>query len=191
MADNNNNEGNRTIYLCGEIDEGKCENIAKDILRITEEDDIKDKEQKKYKRNPIHLYIQSCGGNCFEGFALYDLIINSKTPVYTYVTGWAASMAFVLFVAGKKRYISKHATLMIHQPSHFMYGKYKDIKENQDMIDWIYNTVMNIVQERTSISKKEIDDMTDKKRDIYYHQEEAIKKKIATEVYEKRGNGKE
>lgn len=51
-------------------------------------------------RKPIKLYVNSPGGDIYEGFALVDAIQLSKTPIYTYNVGTCASMAFLIYIAG-------------------------------------------------------------------------------------------
>lgn len=62
------------------------------------------------KRDPIKLYINSCGGTIYDMWALIDAIQNSKTPIHTYCMGYAMSAAFDIFLAGHKRYCYKHST---------------------------------------------------------------------------------
>lgn len=71
--------------------------------------------EKGYKR--ICIYINSGGGEVENGMTIYDAILNTKIPVDTYVTGRAASMAGVLFQAGRKRYMADYSQLMLHNPS--------------------------------------------------------------------------
>jgi ATP-dependent Clp protease protease subunit len=67
----------------------------------------------------ITIYINSPGGSCYAGLAMYDIMQAIESPVSTIVTGIAASMAFVLTCAGDKgrRYALPHSRLMQHQPS--------------------------------------------------------------------------
>src|SRR5208283_3904993 len=64
------------------------------------------------------LYINSPGGDCYSGLAVYDTIQAIKAPVHTFVMGLAASMSYILAISGEKkhRYALKHSRLMMHQP---------------------------------------------------------------------------
>lgn len=66
------------------------------------------------KRKPIKLYINSPGGDIYEGFALIDAITISKTPVYTYNVGMCASMGFLIYIAGQKRFILPRSMFLLH-----------------------------------------------------------------------------
>ena len=54
-------------------------------------------------RPPIHLHIQSPGGDVFSGLNICDAIDSCKTSVYTYVEGSAASAATIIASRGKKK----------------------------------------------------------------------------------------
>ena len=64
----------------------------------------------------ITLYINSPGGEVASGLALYDVIAALRCPVRTVCVGTAASMAALIFAAGKRREMLPHARLMIHDP---------------------------------------------------------------------------
>lgn len=67
---------------------------------------------------PILFVINSPGGSVDSGFAIWDQIKMISSPVYTLVTGLAASMGSLLsLVSGKgKRFATPNARIMIHQP---------------------------------------------------------------------------
>lgn len=67
---------------------------------------------------PIILIINSPGGSVDSGFAIWDQVKMITSPVSTLVTGLAASMGSVLSLcaAPKKRFATRNARFMIHQP---------------------------------------------------------------------------
>lgn len=67
---------------------------------------------------PILFVINSPGGSVDSGFAIWDQIKMLSSPVYTLVTGLAASMGSLLsLVSGKgKRFATANSRIMIHQP---------------------------------------------------------------------------
>lgn len=67
---------------------------------------------------PILFVINSPGGSVDSGFAIWDQIMMITSPVTTLVTGLAASMGSVLSLAAApgKRFATKNARIMIHQP---------------------------------------------------------------------------
>jgi ATP-dependent Clp protease protease subunit len=67
---------------------------------------------------PILFVINSPGGSVDSGFAIWDQIHMISSPVYTLVSGLAASMGSLLsLVAPKgKRFATPSSRIMIHQP---------------------------------------------------------------------------
>jgi len=65
----------------------------------------------------IQVWINSPGGVVMDGYNIFNAILKSKTPVDTYNVGIAASIAGVIFMAGRKRVMADYSSLMIHPPS--------------------------------------------------------------------------
>ncbi|MES2382610.1 MAG: Clp protease ClpP [Bacteroidota bacterium] len=64
----------------------------------------------------IKVFICSPGGNVVDAMQMYNAILATKTKVDTFNTGVAASSAGVVFQAGRTRYMSDYALLMMHNP---------------------------------------------------------------------------
>lgn len=115
-------------------------------------------------------------------WGLIDIIVNSKTPIYTYCTGYAMSAAFKIFLAGHKRYCYKHSTFMLHQPVCWISGKYTDIKENMAEYDRMNEYIIRYILDRTYFKKEELDNIWEKKQDFCINSEDAEKYGIVNEV---------
>ena len=68
------------------------------------------------KPSKIRIHIISAGGSCYEGIKAFSIILGSQIPTETINDGLAASMASVIWAAGKERYMRDYAILMIHNP---------------------------------------------------------------------------
>jgi ATP-dependent Clp protease protease subunit len=81
------------------------------------------------KTKPIKIFINSPGGVADDGFAIYDFMRFVKAPVYTIVTGLAASAATIVMVGTptERRFILPHSRVMLHQPSSGVQGTASDI----------------------------------------------------------------
>ena len=81
-------------------------------------------------KKDICLYINSPGGNVYDGLAIYDTMKHLKCDVATVGIGVQASMGAFLLSSGTKgkRSILPHATVMIHQPSAGTRGKVTDME---------------------------------------------------------------
>mgnify|MGYP002621683067 CR=1 FL=1 len=100
----------RRLYINSIIDEEIVSGIAFYILKFNRED----KGKKIEDRKPILLYINSPGGSVVDGFGLIDAILSSKTPVYTINQALCASMGFLIFLAGEKRYSMQRSEFLMH-----------------------------------------------------------------------------
>jgi ATP-dependent Clp endopeptidase proteolytic subunit ClpP len=64
----------------------------------------------------IQVWINSPGGVVMDGYNIYNAILKSKTKVDTYCVGIAASIAAVIFQAGRNRVMADYGKLMYHNP---------------------------------------------------------------------------
>ena len=87
---------------------------------------------------PIHLHIQSYGGSLLHTFYIMDVIKLLKTPVYTYIDGFAASAATLMSVCGKRRFMTENSVMLVHQLSGGASGKFEEIKnEYSNMVEFM------------------------------------------------------
>ena len=175
------NTDKRIFYLSDDIDNSTIAKLNFNILYILDEDARNEKEKCNYERKPIHIYINSNGGDVYDMWSLIDIMLNSKTPIYTYCTGYAMSAAFNIFLAGTKRFISEHATLMYHQISCWRSGKYQDLVENRIEIDIIQANIEDYIKSRCSIKSEMLNDNRVHKKNWYIHPNEAIALGVATD----------
>lgn len=68
--------------------------------------------------NRIDVEIHSCGGDCVEGYAIYDALRASGKEISCKVVGRCASMATVILLAAplERRTAYAHSELLIHSP---------------------------------------------------------------------------
>lgn len=182
MSNENIHINNRTIYFADDVCSNTIGKACAEILKIIKEDDEKDISQKNYKRKPINLFIQSEGGSVYAAWSLIDIIENSKTPINTYCTGYAMSAGLKIFLASHKRYCTRHATFMYHQMYSYRQGKYQDLVEDWEQLDYLNKQNEEYVLERTKITKERLEEVKQKKIDWYIHPEEALELGIVDEI---------
>ena len=88
------NLAKRVLILNRDVDESIMENYVMYIIKWNEED----KDIPVSKRKPIRFYINSPGGNVFDGELLIDVMLTSKTPIKGVAFGLVASMAYRIFL---------------------------------------------------------------------------------------------
>lgn len=100
----------------------------------------------------IQVWINSVGGVVMDGYNIYSAIMKSKTPVDTYAVGGVASIAAVIFQAGRKRYMQDYAWLMYHNP----FGGSKNV------LDTMKQSLTTMIAERCKMSLDDVSKMMDR-----------------------------
>lgn len=110
----------RVVFFNGPVTDTMCNVMIAQMLFLEAEN----------PNEPINMYINSPGGSVYDGLGVYDVMQYIKCPVYTYVTGMAASMGSFIAQAGEPghRYVLPNAITMIHQPSSGTRGKVSDME---------------------------------------------------------------
>tara|TARA_Y100000593_G_C4154382_1_gene258712 strand:- start:51 stop:674 length:624 start_codon:yes stop_codon:yes gene_type:complete len=111
------------------------------------------------KRPPIHLHIQSPGGDVFSGLNICDAIDSCKTDVYTYVEGSAASAATIIASRGKKRFMSKRSFMLIHQPQIMWAGKHDEFIDEIENQKNIFDTIKQVYLETTKLTEEDLEEL--------------------------------
>ena len=142
------NVRNRRLFLNGEIKEKNVGDVVRNILKYNAEDKGIPTEERK----PVLLYISSEGGDVDSGFTLIDVVENSKTPVYVVNLGYCYSMAFIIYLAGHKRYATKNSKFMVHDGNSYVGGSTGKAKDTMDFIEAIEKRVKAYIVSRTKIS---------------------------------------
>jgi ATP-dependent Clp protease protease subunit len=134
---------------------------------------------------PITLYINSDGGSLQDAFALIDVMRKSNKPVHTIGLGSVCSSAFLIFASGEKghRYISPTASIMSHQYSDGLTGKYHDIKATAKEHDLINKRMVNILKECTDLNLLQINKKLLPASDAYFTAEELIALGVADHIF--------
>ena len=66
------------------------------------------------------------------------------------------SAAFQLLLAGHKRYITPHATLMYHQIYCWRSGKYQDLVDDREHTDLLNSQIENYVIKRSKLTQEDL-----------------------------------
>jgi ATP-dependent Clp protease protease subunit len=154
---------NRIIFLGSPITQEIANVIVAQILYLGNE----------VPKQPIHLYINSPGGEVYAGFAMYDAMQMVDAPVYTYAVGMTASMGTALLAAGAPghRYSLPHATIHQHPTSSGMKGYTPDVQIALREQERIQTQLFHILGKHTGHSWQEIE--RDFTRDRFMHSIEA------------------
>ena len=176
------NADKRLFYLSDDVDDATIGKMCFNLLYILQQDDEEEASKVGFERKPIRIYINSGGGEIYAMWSLIDIMLHSKTPIYTYCTGYAMSAALQIYLAGHKRFASKHSRFMYHEMSCVRWGKYQDFVEDRDELDYSQREIEHYVVERTKFTKEQLEEIRKTKRDINIHIDDAIRLGIVHEI---------
>jgi len=173
----------RVLTLSDEIDLKTVKDIIHSIQVWNLEDEKADKEKKDFKREIIHLMINSNGGDAYCGMGFATMVKSSKTPIHTYCVGEAMSAGFMIFICGHKRYCYSGSTFLYHQVAHGN-GCIKLNKLNTDLeeVNKLEKRLEKIVIENTKITQEQMDNINNRNLDWYISAEEALELGIIEEI---------
>lgn len=143
----------RKLFLNADIDQFSVADIVKHIMQINKED----KGREPHERMPILLYVTSNGGEVDSGFELIDVIMNSKTPVYTINLGYQYSMGFLIGLSGHKRFATRNAKFLMHDGSNFVYNSGAKAQDQMEFNRKIESRIKQYVLSRSKVSEEEYD----------------------------------
>jgi ATP-dependent Clp protease protease subunit len=167
----------RRLYINSIIDEEVVSGIVFYILKYNREDKGKDIKDRK----PIILYINSPGGSVVDGYGLIDAILASKTPVYTVNQALAASMGFLIFLAGSRRFSMPHCQFLCHDGSTSGYDSSAKMRDRMEFeTNFLNPMVKDYVISRTNIGPELYDEKY--RVEWYMLSEEAKSHGIVTDI---------
>jgi ATP-dependent protease ClpP protease subunit len=113
---------------------------------VTASDFARELEQVTARR--INVRISSEGGECFDGFAIYEAIRRHPADVTVYVDSLAASIASVIAMAGDRVVMAETASMMIHEPSGVCAGTATDMDEMKAILNRLGDTIAGVYAKR-------------------------------------------
>lgn len=114
---------------------------ADDVSNFLTENDDKD----------VTIFLNSPGGNVIEGLEIYNLLRASGRNITTVLTGMAASMGSIIFLAGDRRIAMTGSLYMVHKPSGLVWGDADEMRKEIEVLDKMQDSAEAIYRERTGI----------------------------------------
>lgn len=168
----------RVIYLNEDISSYTISNIVPLIHKINKDDEGVEVADRK----PIHLHVTSYGGSAYDGWSIVSAIENSKTPVHTYVEGYAMSMGLPIFLAGHKRILGRFASLLYHELRGGASGTRQEVKRLDKEYDRLQKLYDDYIISKTDVTQEILDDHQERVSDWYIGLEDATKYKMFDEL---------
>ncbi len=170
----------RTMALFGDVDEEKSLDLIVGMLTLTEF------SEKEAPYEPIKFYISTYGGSADEMFSIYDMmsIIKSQCEIHTIGLGKVMSAGTLLLAGGTKgkRKIGRHCRVMIHAVAAGSAGELHDIENEMKSIKHIQELYINALARETSMTKRTIQKLLDRRVNVYLTAQEAVEYGIADEI---------
>lgn len=132
------------------------------------------------KREPIKIYIDSCGGSLTDTLTMIDAIKMSKTPIWTIAIGCAYSGGFFTFISGHKRIAYPHASFLFHEGSTQNGGTSSQFENYTQFYKRQLNQLKNIVLSNSNITSEEYSNI--RKDDVWYDAEDGVNKGFVDEI---------
>ncbi len=173
----------RNILLFGDITSEKIESIMQYIIDIVDHDDYMSDTLTNYEREPIKLYICSGGGEVMPTIGLCEYIAYCGTPIATICLGEACSAAFMLLIAGHRRYAVKGSSLMAHQMAGGAIGSAKDCEIHLQHMKKVESYMIDLIKETTELPQSLIDEIYSSQIDKFMTVEEALEYKVIDCIY--------
>lgn len=106
----------------------------------------------------IKVRINSVGGDVFAALAIYNLLKEYQGNVIVQIDGLCASAATLIMLAGDKIVAAKNTMLMIHLPSAYLSGVYKnaELSAAKNELEALESLAVGMYQEKTKLSAEEI-----------------------------------
>lgn len=131
----------RHLFLYNSINNDKAEIINKQLIALAIEK----------PKVPIMLEINSGGGSVTAGLSIIDTIKTLSCPVYTVVSGIAASMATFISIVGSKRFMMPNAYWMAHPMSAMRKDYLGFLKDSIEWMKKMEKRVLNLYEENTNL----------------------------------------
>jgi ATP-dependent protease ClpP protease subunit len=119
----------------------------------------------------IQIWINSVGGNVMDGYNIGSAILKTATPVDTYNVGISASIAGVIWMCGRNRYMMDYALLMMHQPNG---------GSNQKMLNTMQESLSIMLGAKSNLDPAVISDLMN--QTTWMTAQESMDKGFCTEI---------
>ena len=169
------NVRSRSINIFGDITPEMARYVI-DMIRFINVIDFDTDEDPE----PIHMYIDSAGGDLYATLSIIGAMNLSLTPIITYNVGKALSGGFFILISGNLRYAAPYASYLFHEGYTANGADAHKFFQEADYYKTQLKTLKKIVLENTKISEKLYDKK--KKDDWWFDNETAIELGVIDKV---------
>jgi hypothetical protein len=128
------------------------------------------------------VYLNSPGGEVFDGIAIHTALVMSRAHVTTFVTGVAASAASFIAMAGDTIKMARNATMMIHDASGLAWGNAATMRAEADLLDKLSDNIADMYAQQAGGTAA--DWRAAMQRETWYTGREALQAGLIDEITE-------
>ena len=183
----------KVITFFGEIKSASVESAIKEIAKINLTDQAYARQCAQWAAEnelspmpvsltPIEFYLSTCGGSCYDGLSLYDVIETSKTPIEVICAGKIMSMGIIVALGAKVRKGYRNTTFMIHQVSGVSFGTLRGMEETVVEVGRVNKMLFDIIKSKTKVTETQLNEVIQQKKDWFISADEALELGILTEI---------
>lgn len=104
----------------------------------------------------IVMYINSPGGDVFQGLAIYNQLARHQARKMVKVDGLAASIASIIAMSGDEIEMAANSMMMIHDPWAMTAGSAADLRKTADSLDKVRDSLLDTYVKRTDIDSDKV-----------------------------------
>lgn len=104
----------------------------------------------------IVVRINSPGGSVWDGFAIYNALIEHPARITVHIDGLAASIASVIAMAGDRVIMGRGAQMMIHDPWQLAIGNAEQLRKAADVLEKVGEGLVDAYARRTRASRTQL-----------------------------------
>lgn len=130
----------------------------------------------------LNIHINSCGGDVFEGIAIFNLIKQYNANKNVYIDGIAGSIASVIAMAGDNIYMSNTSIIMIHNCWTWTSGNAEDLRKTADDMDKVMKALKNAYLSKVNINEEKLQELLDE--ESYLTADECLEMGFCSEIIE-------
>lgn len=173
------------VYLLGDIDNQSVMSLIEELhaaheYHLKRRQEIGEDFSYTPEENPIRLHLNTPGGLTFAGLSASAVVRNFPWVIDTYIIGDCSSSGTFISIVGRKRYMSRHSAMLIHQISHGVEGKHTHLQETVISTEKVTQQLVALYKEFSKMTKDEI--TTTLKNEVAYLPPECKKKGLIDEI---------
>ena len=136
------------------------------------------------KAQQLNVFINSAGGNVFDGISIYNQLKRHPANVTVEIDGLAASIASLIAMAGDEIFMAENAMMMVHKPWGGVFGTAEEMRQYADTLDKVQDTLITTYTNRSSTDEKSIRALMD--AETWMNAEEAAELGLIDTITEKK-----